>query len=98
VSINASVGTGGIAWSSALTGVDRVGLGPGRGITGGGVCGSGWWGAVFSGSGGVFEADASTPSGTRTYVRDDFRFHVVPGCRRRVPTAPSVNSRTAFLL
>jgi RHS repeat-associated protein len=77
--IDVPVGSGGLSWSSASAGVDQVGFGPGWGVAGLGYVDVTGGVRVFPGSGGVFEADASVPSGLRNYVRDDLRFRVTSG-------------------
>jgi YD repeat-containing protein len=79
LSITVPVGSGGLSWSSAAAGVDRFGLGPGVVISDVGFVDVPGGVRVFPGSGGVFEADASVPSGLRNYVRGDIRFRVTTG-------------------
>jgi YD repeat-containing protein len=78
-SITVPVGSGGLSWSSAAAGVDRFGLGPGVVISDVGYVDVAGGVRVFPGSGGMYEADASVPSGLRDYVRDDIRFRVTTG-------------------
>jgi RHS repeat-associated protein len=79
LSVSVPLGAGAIAWSSASAGVDEIGFGPGWRIAGVGTIDVTGGLRVFPGTGGVYEADASTPSGLRDYVRDDLRFRVTSG-------------------